>query len=544
MVVGFLLSTAIFSGSVFAGSPDGEYFLQVNKSIDVFGRVYKEITSNYVDEINPGKFMNAGIEAMLASLDPYTVYIDKEEGDEVELLTSGKYGGIGVTIGYRENSIQVITVMDGYSAQRQGVLPGDRILEVDGLSVADKKPEEVRNLTRGTPGTEVRLLISREGEPEPLLFVLIREEIRLKNVTYNDYMRDGIGYVRVERFSRKAGEEMRQAIKDLQARGQLSGLVIDVRGNPGGLLDAAVDVVSKFVPKGTLIVSTRGRRPDADKEYRSVEEPLLPDVPLVVLTDRGSASASEIVAGSMQDLDRALIVGERTFGKGLVQTILPLNFGAQLKVTTARYYTPSGRSIQEVDYERRDGLGMFTAYADSTRREFRTMGGRKVYEHGGISPDSTVLPEGEGPMIEALKRKSLFFRFVNKYLGEAKDSILMEITDAMLSEFKSFLREVDFDFDEKTGAKLKELRSTAEELHYGQAMIANLDKLSQDFEREKERAFERYEDHIKHYLEVELASRTGGEQGRIAASLKGDSQLEVAVRLLKDKNEYEEKIRG
>jgi len=527
-----------------AGTPDGEYFLQVNKSIDVFGRVYKEITSNYVDEVSPEKFMQAGIEAMLASLDPYTVYIDREEGDEVELLTSGKYGGIGVTIGYREGSIHVITVMDGYSAQRQGVIPGDKIVEVDGVTVGGKKPDEVRNLTRGVPGTEVRLLIERESESAPVVFVLIREEIRLKNVTYARMVEPGIGYIRLERFSRKAGEEIRQAISEIKSDGELRGLILDVRGNPGGLLDAAVDVVSKFVPKGSLIVSTKGRRPDADKEYRSPEEPVLPDVPIIILTDRGSASASEIVAGSMQDLDRALIVGERSFGKGLVQTIMPLNYGAQLKVTTARYFIPSGRSIQEIDYKHRDSDGMFVAYADSLKKEFRTVGGRTVFEHGGISADSTVKPEDEGPMIAALKQKSIFFRFMNKFMAQRKDSMQTNSVDTMLPEFRSFLQDVNFDFEEETSVKLSELRKAAEELHYDRTMFEELDKISVELGREKKRAFERYGDHIKHYLEMELTARVHGEQGRIATSLRNDVQYDAALGLLKDLRVYERKIKG
>jgi len=543
-----ILPTAILllliSGDSVAGSPDGDYFLQVNKSIDVFGRVYKEITANYVDEIDPERFMQTGIEAMLGSLDPYTVYIDREEGDEVELLTTGKYGGIGVTIGYREGTIQVITVMDGYSAQRQGVAPGDRILEVDGTLVSGKAPDEVRHLTRGTPGTEVKLLIDRDGEQEPLQFVLIREEIRLRNVTYTGYVDDGIGYVRLERFSRRAGDDVRQAIRELKSGGELSALILDARGNPGGLLDAAVDVVSKFVPKGSLIVSTKGRKSDAEKEYRSTEEPVLSDLPMVVLTDRGSASASEILAGSLQDLDRAAIVGDRTFGKGLVQTILPLNYGAQLKVTTARYFTPSGRSIQEIDYKSRNKDGVFASHADSVKREFRTAGGRTVSEHGGITPDSTVKFPDEPSMLEGLKRKSMFFRFVNAYAGIHKDALPAEASPQVLSDFKQFLKDQSFEFEEETESKVRELRAAAEELHYDKGILDDLDNLSRSLTGEKERAFERHEDHIKHFLHVELNARLNGEKGRIEASLKNDIQLETAVGLLKDRKAFKRIIKG
>ncbi|MEK7250972.1 MAG: S41 family peptidase, partial [Bacteroidota bacterium] len=279
----------------FTPTTDNEFFFKINKSIDVFGRVYKEIATNYVDEVDPEKFMHAGIEGMLNTLDPYTVYIDKEDGDEVDLLTNGRYGGIGVTIGSRDGAIQVITVMDGNAAQRAGIIPGDKILEVDGVKVSNKKPDEVRSLTRGEPGTEVKVLVGREGEKKPMLFVLIREEIQVKNVTYADFIGNGIAYIRLERFSRKAGDELRQAIKEIKLKGEIKGVVLDLRGNPGGLLDAAVDVVSKFVPKGSAIVSTKGRRPEAEKQYHSIEEPLLAETPLVVLTDRNSASASEIV---------------------------------------------------------------------------------------------------------------------------------------------------------------------------------------------------------------------------------------------------------
>jgi carboxyl-terminal processing protease len=522
--------------------PDGDYFLQVNKSIDLFGRVYKEVTSNYVDMIDPERFMQAGIEAMLTSLDPYTIYIGREEGDEVELLTSGKYGGIGVTIGHREGSIQVITVMDGYSAQRQGIIPGDRIVEVDGVEVRTRKPDEVRNLTRGVPGTEVKLLIEREGEPGPLTFVLVREEIKLRNVTFVNQVRPGIGYIRLERFSRGAGEDMRRAIKELKGQGNLRGLIMDTRGNPGGLLDAAVEVVSKFVPKGSTIVTTRGRRQDADKVYRSVEEPLVPDLPLVILTDRGSASASEIVSGALQDLDRALVVGDRTFGKGLVQTVLPLNFGSQLKITTARYYIPSGRSIQEIEYNGAGVDGVLALGPDSVKKEYRTSGGRIVQEHGGITPDSLVVPGDEGPMIEALKRKSMFFRFANYYAARYRDDLSSSVTPQVLAEFRAFLDEQGFEFQEAPEVQVAALRKTATELHYGDSVLAEIERLAKGLEQEKVRAFERYDDHIRHYLFLELNARLKGEKGRIEASLADDLQLETAIAILGDRSAYDRLI--
>jgi carboxyl-terminal processing protease len=531
-----LMALTVFGG--FLLTPENDLFLKINKSIDVFGRVYKEVATSYVDDIDPEKFMQAGIEGMLGTLDPYTVYIDKENGDEIELLTNGKYGGVGVTIGLRDGAVRVISVMDGYSAQRQGILPGDRFVKIDGTDVAGKKPDEIRNLTRGDPGTEVKVIVEREGEAKQLEYVLVREEIQMKNVTYAGMLEDGVGYIRLERFSRRAGDEVRQAIKEMKLNNDLKGFVLDLRGNPGGLLDAAVDVVGKFVPRGSMIVSTRGRRPDAEKKYFSTEEPVAPSVPLVVLTDRNSASASEIVAGSLQDLDRALIVGTRTFGKGLVQTILPLNYGAQLKITTARYYIPSGRSIQEIDYIHRDKNGVFSITPDSLRKEYKTARGRKVFELGGIAPDSTVEPADPGPMVRELHRKSMFFRFANRYVVEHKADSSGVVTDDVLAAFRTFLEKEKFDFQEETEKKVGDLRQSVEKSHYSDEVIADLDRLATALVREKARGFDRYADHIRNELTIELGARLRNDRGRIEASFKSDTQLRTAMGLLQNQKQF------
>jgi carboxyl-terminal processing protease len=532
----------LVSGGGFMPTPDTDLYLKINKGIDVFGRVYREITVNYVDEIDPEKFMQAGIDGMLGTLDPYTVYIDKEEGDEVDLLTTGKYGGIGVTIGVRDGALKVITVMDGYSAQRAGIIPGDRLIEVGGVPVGSKKPDEVRSLTRGEPGTEVKVVIEREEMKKPLEFVLIREEIQVKNVTYAGFVGDGIGYIRLERFSRRAGEEVRQAITEMKIKGEIRGLVLDLRGNPGGLLDAAVDVVSKFVPRGSLIVTTKGRKPEADKEYRSTEDPLLGSAPLVVLTDRGSASASEIVAGALQDLDRALIVGTRTFGKGLVQTILPLNFGAQLKITTARYYIPSGRSIQEIDYQHRDKNGIFATVPDSLKREFRTSKGRKEFEFGGIAPDSLVKDEDVGPMVRELMKRALLFKFANSYVSEHKGQKVGGADETVLAAFRTFLDREKFDYQEEMEGKISELRQVAERSHYTKEVTETLDRLELTLQKEKTHGFERYKDHITNELNIEIMARLEGDHGRIEASLKEDLPLLAARGMLKDRKTFTKKL--
>ena len=532
-IAGFVF---LFSG--FMAASDADFLLKINRGIDVFGRVYKEVTANYVDDIDPEKFMEAGIDGMLGTLDPYTAYIDKDNSDEVDLLTNGKYGGVGVTIGIRDGAVRVISVMDGYSAQRQGIQPGDRFITIGGVNVSNMKPDEIRNLTRGEPGSDVKVVIEREGEAHTLEFVLIREEIQVKNVTYAGQVENGIGYIRLERFSRRAGDEVRQAIREMKINGTLNGMILDLRGNPGGLLDAAVDVTSKFVARGSLIVSTRGRRAEAERKYASTEEPILPSVPLVVLTDRNSASASEIVAGSLQDLDRALIVGTRSFGKGLVQTIVPLNYGAQLKITTARYYIPSGRSIQEIDYMHRDRNGVFVVTPDSLKREFTTAHGRKVLELGGIAPDSVVELDDPGPMVRELHRKLLLFKFANHYVSEHKNDSLLTVTPEVLSAFKSYLEKEKFDFQEDGEKRVKELRQLAERLRYSSDVLTELNTLSGILEREKARGFERYGDFIRHELHVELMARLNSDRGRIEASLKFDKQVQTAVALLKDQKQF------
>jgi carboxyl-terminal processing protease len=542
-VIAGVVLLALTTGG-FIMETDADLFLKVNRSIDLFGRVYKEITANYVDQVDPEKFMEAGIDGMLGTLDPYTVYIDKEDGDEVDILTNGKYGGIGITIGVRDGAMRVISVMDGYSAQRQGILPGDVLLEVGSVPVATKKPDEVRNLTRGEPGTEVTIKVQREGEPTPLEFVLVRQEIQVKNVTYTDYVDQGIGYIRLERFSRRASEEVRQAIKDLKLKGDLKSLVLDLRGNPGGLLEAAVEVAGKFLPRGSMIVSTKGRSQETDKKYYSTEEPILPMAPLVVLTDRGSASASEIVSGALQDLDRAVVVGTRTFGKGLVQTILPLDYGAQLKITTARYYTPSGRCIQEIDYMHKDKNGVFATTPDSLRKEFHTAHGRKVFEHGGVTPDSVVKEAEEGPMLRELQRRSIFFKFVNKYVADHKMTSFNGVTNDILSAFRAYLDETKFDYQEDSETKVKELRETAEKNHYSKDVLGDIDRLLSSFKKEKLRGFDRYNDHLADELNIEFSARLQGEKGRIKASLEDDPQLKVALGLLKNSRIYGAKIGG
>ncbi len=543
ITAGFIFLVIVLSGFL-AGFKfsDQDYFFKINKGIDIFGRVYKEITMNYVDEVDPEKLMEAGIDGLLGTLDPYTNFISEKEADEVELITAGKYGGIGVSIGIRDGNIIIISLMEGYSAQRQGVLPGDKILEIDGKSVVGMKPENIRSLTRGEPGTEVHIKIDREGELKPLEFVLVREEIQLKNITYVDFVDDGIGYIRLERFSRGAGDELRLALKDLKLKGNVRGIILDLRDNPGGLLDAAVDIVEKFLPKGSLIVSIRGRHLESEKKYFATEEPIFPELPIIVLVNRQSASASEIVAGAIQDLDRGIVLGTRTFGKGLVQTIIPLIYNTQMKITTAKYYTPSGRCIQEIDYAKKDQAGIVTPIPDSLKRKFKTLKGRLELEAGGIQPDTVVNEMEHSSYYNELNRRSMFFKFATWYASTHRDTTKEFQSDSLLIEFQQFLNEQKFTYQDEVETKLTELCDAAKKCKSSPSIRGEIEKLKLHLQEEKSTSVIRYRDEVIAAIKPEVMSRYKGERGRIEEALKIDSQVKAAISLLESPKEYSRRL--
>ncbi|MFA6455495.1 MAG: S41 family peptidase [Bacteroidota bacterium] len=515
-------------------------YLKINQNIDVFGRVYKEIVSNYVDEVDPEMFMRSGIDGMLETLDPYTVYLAGKDEDDIDLLTNGQYGGVGISIGIRDGIVTVLSPTEGYSAYKQGVKAGDRIIEIDGVKITTANPDSVRSKVRGEPGTTVRMKIEREGEKNLIEFTLVREEIQVNNVTYSGYVTEKIGFIKLERFSRRAGEEVRQAIKELKAKGDLKGVVLDLRDNPGGLLEAAVETVSKFAPKGSTIVSTRGRKGTEERTYTVEEEPVAAELPLAILVNKNSASASEIVAGAIQDLDRGIIVGTRSFGKGLVQTIVPLNYKASMKITTARYYIPSGRCIQEIDYLHKNKDGVFTLTPDSLKRDFKTTNGRSVKELGGIAPDSTIEALSHSEYYSELMRKAMFFKFATIYVSKhpAQDGEL-EITPQVMKEFEQYLADQKFEFVEPAERKLSDLKEQMKKEKYSSASISAVDVLVSQLRNEKTNTFARYSDELKNELSEELNSRYVGERGRERAALRHDTQAQIAASLLMNKKGYE-----
>ncbi len=530
---------AVVSFGFLTEGGESEFFLKIYRGIDTFTKVYKEVAVNYVDEIQPDKLMRSGIDGMLKTLDPYTVYIGEKENDEIDLVTTGKYGGVGITIGMRDGAVTVINLLEGFSAAKQGIEIGDRIIEIDGKPLKGKSLEDVRLLVRGIPGTEVRMRIEREGEKKPLDFVLVREEISVRNVTYSGYVAQGIGYIRLERFSRTAGDDVRMAIKELRAQGNLKAVVLDLRDNPGGLLESAVDVLSKFVPESSLVVSTRGRKSDSERKYFTEETPMLRDVPLAILVNRLSASASEIVAGAIQDLDRGTIVGTRTFGKGLVQTITRLSETSSLKMTTARYYTPSGRCIQEIDYWHPGPDGGETVMPDSLRKEYHTAHNRPVWEGGGIRPDTTVADTMHNPFLDELYRKAMFFKYANHYASEKKtlDSTFA-VTDAMIEDFDAFLKQKGFEYQDEGEAKLKELREVATASRYDKSFFDGIGKLEGILKADEGREIHRYQEDVRVALRTEILGRMKGDKAQIESTFPADVQLQTAMRILNNKKVY------
>ncbi len=533
---------AVVSTAVALSPRQDDVYFAIKKNFTIFGALYEELAGGYVDAVDPERMLRAGIEAMLETLDPYTNFINEAQNEDIDIRSQGRMGGVGLDVAARNDRIVVVSPLEGYSAFKQGVRPGDFILAVDGRSVQGLRASDVTELLRGDPGSTVRVRIEREGEPESIEFVLSRSLIRTRDVVFSDFVDEtapgGIGYVRLERFGRMAAEELHAAVKGLQEEQDVSGLILDLRDNPGGLLDAAVHIAGLFVPQGSVVVSTRGRLPETQRVYRSRSAPILPDIPVVVLINGHSASASEIVAGAIQDLDRGVVVGERSFGKGLVQVIRPLPYNTSLKLTTSRYYTPSGRSIQSKTYA--PGFGTFgSEVPDSLRNQFRTAGGRLVRDGGGIEPDLAVPGPPVSELESALVRRSAFSRFANLYAARGVPVELdFEVDPDLLAEFQAWVAS-NPEFGYRTDVE-RAVETLAEDLR--QAAYANaaekLELVEAAVNHEKERDFERHGPAIRERLRAEILSRFHGETVQIRTSLRHDPQVLASIEILQDAGRY------
>jgi len=515
----------------------GDIYFEIAKNLDLLGRVYKEIAFNYVDEVDPEKFLRAGIQGMLSSLDPYTIFIDEKKIEDIDLITNGKYGGVGISIGLRGEEVTVVEVMDGYAAQRQGIQIGDVIIEAGGSAISVDNIDDVSSLVKGEPGTTVELKVVRNELSDTLSFNLIREEVIVKNITYSGFFPENSGnaYIKLSNFSRAASDEIKKTIKELKEQKQVNSIVLDLRGNPGGLLDIAIDVCDKFLARDLLVVSTRGRDVSTEKKYFSVEEPIIGnEVGIIVLINGGSASASEIVAGALQDHDRAVILGTKSFGKGLVQTITPLSYNTSLKITTAKYYTPSGRCIQKIDYS--EGSEIIINPIHESEQIFLTDNKREVYSKGGITPDTTVDFNIIGELTKELLAKGLFFKFANNYFFNNPDAKYSGINDEKLfSEFAEYLTVEDFNYISQTEIEIDNLiKGAADKEEIKDELLKIKSELGGLFEKE----MQIYKSEILREIRSELAARYLGLEGRIEEQLNSDLQIQTALDILSKKDAY------
>ncbi|GAB1430311.1 S41 family peptidase [Ignavibacteria bacterium] len=516
-VIAPIAATSLFAVGFYIGWNDSLYF-KINKSLEIFGSLFREVSEKYVDELDPEEFVRGGINKMLAELDPYTVFMGDGEADDIDALTSGSYTGFGITAGIRDSMMTITGIYDGYSAQQNGVRIGDRILRIDSSFTLYAGSGGLRKYSRGEAGSKAHITLLR-GENDTLTMILTRQVIRITNVSYSGILPNDVGYIKLERFSRRASEEVRSALGELQVGRQLKGLVLDLRDNPGGLLESAVEVCEIFVPTGSRIVTTRGRDTTNRKIYISKITPSEPALPLVVLINGASASASEVVAGAIQDLDRGVIVGERSFGKGLVQNVFPLPHNTSLKITTAKYYTPSGRCIQAIDFaKRRVGLRDQT----DSGRVFYTKAGRAVQESHGIAPDSTANTEVQSYFLRQLIENNVIFRFANDYAAPFATFPEMMQNGSIVKEFSKWLDEHG-NFKSNSLESLAVARKAAENEKVPYSVMAKFDALEKSLRKDRKALIKRYEQQLRRTLEAETVRRLATNRNAVDFSLKRDS---------------------
>jgi carboxyl-terminal processing protease len=515
-------------------------YFEISKNLDIFATLFREVNTYYVDDVDAGKLIKKAIDEMLESLDPYTNYISEAEAEDFRFQMTGQYGGIGSMVGTQNNQVVITEPYEGFPAQKADLRAGDIILEIEGKSTQNKTTTDISKMLKGQPGTQVKLLIQREGEGT-LTKTLTREEIQLKNVPYVGMINENTGYIRLASFTQNAGKEVRDAMIELKKNTNLKSVILDVRGNPGGLLHESINIVNVFVPQGVEVVSTKGKVKEWDKSYKSLNQPVDAELPMVVLTNRGSASASEIVSGSIQDLDRGVVIGQKTYGKGLVQSTRPLTYNAQLKVTTAKYYTPSGRCIQALDYSHRNADGSVGSVPDSLKKEFKTKSGRKVFDGGGVDPDLVNKQADYSKITESLIINQLIFDYATKYrnrhasIASAKD---FKLTDADFTDFKTFLSDKKYDYQTASEKALEDFKKKAEDEKYFEAVQSQYQQLKQNLTRDKQADLEKNKSEIIELLESEIAKRYYFQKAEFEMAAKHDEDVKLAIKLLNDLPRY------
>jgi carboxyl-terminal processing protease len=537
-VVFGLLAVGFFG--IYATTPKDNFF-EISKNLEIFATLYRELNIFYVDDVQPGEMMKTGIDAMLESLDPYTNYITESQIEDYRFMTTGQYGGIGSLIRAVDGDIYISEPYEDFPAHEAGLKAGDKILQIDGKDVSEKNQEEISKLLKGQSGTSLVVTFERNGEVQSVS--LKRAEIKIPDVPYYGMLTDEIGYLRLTSFTQTASKEVKTAFLDLRDKQGMKKLVFDLRGNGGGLLREAVNIVNFFVPKGSEVVSTKGKIKEWDQTYKALSDPLDTEIPLVILVDEGSASASEIVSGAIQDYDRGVVVGNRTFGKGLVQQTRDLQYNSKLKLTVAKYYIPSGRCIQKLDYAHKNGLGDAEEIPDSLLRTFTTQAGRKVIDGRGIDPDLIVSNTEFPHILASLLQENLFFKYANQYALEHPEiapAAEFKMSDEDYADFVAFLEGKEYHYTTDTEKELKELVKTAKKEKYWMLAESEFKGLEETLSSKKNNDLVNFRDDIQKILENEIVSRYYYQRGRIESSLASDIAIAEAKEVLLDQARYAE----
>lgn len=513
---------------------------EVAKNVDIFITVLKELNAKYADEISVGDLTKTAIDAMLQKLDPYTVYYPESQIEDFKLLTTGQYGGIGALIQGKEGKVLISEPYEGYPAHVAGLRAGDIIRKINNQPTEGKTSEDVSNILKGEPGTAITLEIKRVGVEKPMTFKIVRKEIKLPNIPYFGIIGSDVGYIKLDQFTENAGKEVKESFLKLKEQGMQS-LILDLRNNGGGLLNEAVNIVNLFVDQNVTIVETKGKIKEQQNIYKTRTTPIDKQIPVVILINELSASASEIVAGALQDLDRGVIIGKKSFGKGLVQNIIPLSYNSSLKITVSKYYIPSGRCVQNIDYFGKDTLSFKKHIPDSLATAYKTKGGRIVYDKGGIEPDITTADTTASQILITLILNNLIFDFANDFRAThdtiaTPDKFVM--TEELYQQFLDFLKDKNYEYTTETEILLKELKQSAIEENNFQTIENLYQEMEEKIKLDKSRDLIKYKDEISKFLTSEIITRYYYQKGRIIYTLKNDVDIETAKEVLLDKTKY------
>jgi len=536
----------IFMSAFEAKAQDKNNF-ELSKNLEIYADMLRQLNLSYADDINPGKLNTTAIDALLGSLDPYTVYVPESKLEDFELMTKGEYGGIGALIQKQGDYVIITEPYENFPAFKSGLKAGDAIVSIDGESAKDKTSTEVSERLKGVPGSELKLEIKSYGDSVSREVVVVREKIKIPNIPYSGLLKDDIGYISLSQFNPNAALDIKNAFKAMADSVKLKGLIIDLRGNGGGLLNEAVDIVNIFVPKGEMVVTTKGKTRASTQVFTTHNKEIDLNIPLVVLVDENSASASEIVAGSIQDLDRGVIVGSRTFGKGLVQNIVPLPYNSKMKITVSKYYIPSGRCIQAIDYFHKDGEAAKEKLADSVTATFKTRNGRTVYEGLGIAPDIKAEARVFSQVSGDLYAQNYIFKFANEFVL-ANHSIPpveeFQVSDSLFNAFKTFVSEQEFDYNTQTEALLEQMEASAERESYDGAIGGQLKALKDAIREEKKKDLDKHRSEIEEMIRVEIVTRYYNQSGKLKAALQNDLEVKEAIRILENPELYQSVLNG